>query len=95
MGDNKKWHFRSSFIVLYDISSCLVIFLFRYLGISFWFKELINNITPQYISITKLITTKEIENAKKYLLKKNIPDSKANLTTLLGCNFFSSYNDLK
>jgi len=32
MGDSKKWHFRSSFIVLYDISSCLVIFLFRYLG---------------------------------------------------------------
>lgn len=63
--------------------------------ISFWFESLINSITPRYSSITKLITNEEIENAKQYLLSKNTPVTKANLTRLLGCNFFSVYNDLK
>ena len=63
--------------------------------VSFWFDNLINSITPRYISTTQLITSKEIANAKQYLLSKSVPVTKANLTRLLGCNFFSSYNKLK
>jgi hypothetical protein len=63
--------------------------------ISFWFQNLINSITPRYISITKLITDEEIKNAKQYLFSKGTPITKANLTRLLGCNFFSIYNDLE
>lgn len=63
--------------------------------VSFWFDNLINSITPRYISTTQMITSKEIENAKRYLLAKNTPITKANLTKLLGCNFFSSYNKLE
>lgn len=62
---------------------------------SFWFENLINSITPRYTSATRLITKQEIENAKRYLLSKNIPITKANLTRLLGCNFFSIYNNLE
>jgi hypothetical protein len=61
---------------------------------SFWFETLINEITPRFISITKFITDKEIENGKKYLIKNHIEVNKASLSRLLGCNFFSVYNNL-
>lgn len=62
--------------------------------ISFWFETLINNITPHYIPYSKIITDKEIIACKEYLLSRGYIINKANLTKLLGCNFFSSYNNL-
>ncbi|MDD2356455.1 MAG: TniQ family protein [Thiovulaceae bacterium] len=63
--------------------------------VPFWYETLVNEISPQVVPFSKLVTDEEIEAAKKYLLANNIPINKANLTRLLGCNFFSSYNDLK
>lgn len=62
--------------------------------VSFWFQELITNITPRVIPISKIITKEEIQNGKKYLIKKNKVVNKANLSHLFGCSFFSSYNSL-
>ena len=62
--------------------------------ISFWFGTLVNEITPRFMPITKFITNKEIEKGKIYLLKNNIEVNKASLSRLLGCNFFSIYNNL-
>jgi len=61
----------------------------------FWFETLINDITPQYMPYSKIITDEEIAACKKYLLSKGKVINKANLTKLLGCNFFSSYNTLE
>ena len=63
--------------------------------LSFWYTNLLNDVTPRFIPITKFITKEEIFNAKEYLKSKNIPINKANLTRLLGCNFFSIYNKLQ
>ena len=62
--------------------------------VSFWYENLISDITPRFIPISKMITQKEIENGKKYLISQNILVSKASLTRLFGCSFFSIYNNL-
>lgn len=62
--------------------------------ISFWFEELINNLSPRMIHNSNIITKIEIFNGKKYLRSKNILINKASLSRLFKCNFFSSYNNL-
>lgn len=41
-----------------------------------------------------MITDKEIENGKRYLIKNDVSINKTSLTRLFGCNFFSIYNNL-
>lgn len=55
--------------------------------LSFWYDTLVNDITPKYIAFGDLITKEELENAKKYLERKGIDITKANLQRL-----FSTYN---
>ena len=62
--------------------------------VSFWFENLVNDITPRFVPITKLITNEEIKKGEIYLRSKKLIVNKANLTRLFGCNFFSSYNKL-
>lgn len=62
--------------------------------VSFWFENLVNEITPRLVPITKMITHEEIENGKHYLICNGMLVNKANLTRLFGCSFFSSYNNL-
>ena len=85
-------HRIKSFILLNKLTYWKMLKDMRY--VSFWFDNLINSITPKYVSTTQLITPEEIENAKLYLLSKKVSITKANLTRLLGCNFFSCYNKL-
>ena len=63
--------------------------------VSYWFDELINSTTPRSVHRVKFITSEEIEAAKRYLSSQFMIINKANLTRLLGCNFFSSYNHLE
>lgn len=63
--------------------------------IPYWYEKLINSISPKIVYPSKILTEKEILNAIKYLRKRNILVNQLNLTSLLGCNFFSSYNQLK
>lgn len=62
--------------------------------IPFWYEEFINKVNPKLVSHSTFITKQEIDAAKRYLKSKNMIVNKANLTRLLGCNFFSSYNNL-
>lgn len=65
----------------------------RYL--SFWYENLVNNITPRYIAFGDMITNKEIENGKKYLMSQGLKINKTNLSRLFGnINFFSKYINL-
>ena len=63
--------------------------------IPFWYETVVNNITPQYLPHSMTVTKEEVENAKRYLISIGKEISKANLTNLLGCNFYSNDNDLK
>jgi hypothetical protein len=63
--------------------------------VSFWYENLVNKITPRMIYRSRHITSKEIENAKKYLLLKKLNVNKSNMSKLTGCNFHGSYNKLE
>jgi len=57
--------------------------------LSFWYENLVNDITPRYISFSHIVTTKEIENGKKYLIAHGLEMTKANLSRLFGnINYF-------
>lgn len=62
--------------------------------VSFWFENLVNEMTPRLVPITKMITNEEIENGKKYLISKEMIVNKSTMSRLIGCNFHSSYNQL-
>lgn len=55
--------------------------------LSFWYDNLVNNITPRYVPFGDLITKEELENAKRHLQRKGIDITKANLQRL-----FSTYS---
>lgn len=61
----------------------------------YWYEKSINDILPKISYSARMLTEEEILNAIKYLRKRNILVNQLNLTNLLGCNFFSSYNQLK
>ena len=63
--------------------------------IPYWYQESINEISPKVIYNARMISEKEILNGIKYLKKREILVNQANLTKLLGYNFFSSYNQLR
>ena len=63
--------------------------------IPYWYQKSVNEISPKTIYDAKMITEEEILNGIIYLKKSNILINQANLTKLLGTNFFSSYNQLK
>lgn len=63
--------------------------------IPYWYQESINEISPKVIYNARMISEKEILNGIKYLKKREILVNQANLTKLLGYNFFSSYSQLK
>lgn len=63
--------------------------------LSFWYENLVNNITPKYVAFGDMITDKEIENGKRYLISHGLEISKANLSRLFGnINFFSNMSIL-
>lgn len=63
--------------------------------IPYWYHKFVNDIQPKTIYDAKMITEEEILNGINYLRKRDILVNQANLTKLLECNFFSSYNQLK
>lgn len=63
--------------------------------VPYWYETTINDISPKIIYCARMITDKEIVNAISYLEKRKLIVNQANLTNLLNCNFFSSYNHLK
>lgn len=63
--------------------------------IAYWYQESVNHISPKTIYDAKMVTKEEILNGINYLKKRGILINQANLTKLLGYNFFSSYNQLK
>ena len=62
--------------------------------VCFWFDNLVNSISNRVIHCANRITEEEILSAMNYLKKRGFIINKMNLTTLMGCNFFSSYNKL-
>lgn len=62
--------------------------------IPFWYEEIINSIVPRYVAHSSTVTNEEVESAKKYLKSIGKAINKANLTILLGCNFYSNDNNL-
>ncbi len=62
--------------------------------ISYWYKELINSITPREIYNSRILTDDEIQNAKKYLISEGIEVNKSSMSRITGCNFHSKYNQL-
>lgn len=63
--------------------------------IPYWYHKSVNDIQPKIIYDAKMITEEEILNGINHLRKRDILVNQANLTKLLECNFFSSYNQLK
>jgi len=62
--------------------------------VSFWYDSLINTLSPRYVPYSKIITDQEIQNAKRHLIRNHKPLNKKNMSEILGCNFFSKYNNL-
>jgi Zn ribbon nucleic-acid-binding protein len=62
--------------------------------VCFWFDNLVNSISNRVIHCANRITEEEILSAMNYLKKRGFIINKINLTNLMGCNFFSSYNKL-
>lgn len=60
----------------------------------FWYEITVNAITPRYLPHSMTVTKEEVEHAKQYLTSIGKTVNKINLTLLLGCNFYSSDNDL-
>ncbi|MDD5405608.1 MAG: TniQ family protein [Sulfurovaceae bacterium] len=57
--------------------------------VSFWYENLLNDISPRYIAFGNMVTKEEIENGKKYLVSKGLDITKANLSRLFGnVNYF-------
>ncbi|QKF58405.1 TniQ family protein [Aliarcobacter lanthieri] len=52
--------------------------------LSFWYDNLVNDVSPRYLAFGDMITNEEIENAKKYLKKNDMDIIKANLQRLFG-----------
>lgn len=63
--------------------------------VPYWYEVAINNISPKIEYCARRITAEEVNNAIGYLTKHNLNVNQANLTKILDCNFFSSYNQLK
>lgn len=63
--------------------------------VPYWYEESVNEISPKIAYLARMVTKEEILNGIKYLRKRNILVNQANLTKLLGYNFFSSYSLLK
>ena len=63
--------------------------------VPYWYEKSVNEISPKVNYSARMLTKEEILNAIRYLRKRNILVNQLNLTNLLGCNFFSSYNTLK
>ncbi|MEV9498201.1 TniQ family protein [Aliarcobacter butzleri] len=63
--------------------------------VPYWYEKSVNEISPKTVYIARMITQEEIKNGIKYLKKRDILVNQANLTKLLGYNFFSSYSLLK
>lgn len=60
----------------------------------FWYEITVNAITPRYLPHSMTVTKEEVVQAKLYLISIGKTVNKINLTLLLGCNFYSSDNDL-
>lgn len=63
--------------------------------IPFWYENIVNEITPRYMPHSMTVTKEESNAAEKYLKSIGREVNKANLTKLLGCNFYSNDNTLK
>ncbi|PUE67301.1 TniQ family protein [Arcobacter lacus] len=63
--------------------------------VPYWYEKSVNEISPKIVYLARMVSEKEILNAIKYLKKNDILVNQANLTKLLGYNFFSSYNQLR
>ena len=63
--------------------------------VPYWYEKSVNEISPKIVYIARMVTQEEIRNGIKYLKKRDILVNQANLTKLLGYNFFSSYSLLK
>lgn len=63
--------------------------------ISYWYEKSVNDIFPKIVYLSRIVTEEEILNGMQYLRKRDILVNQANLTKLLGYNFFSSYSQLK
>ena len=63
--------------------------------VPFIYGSTVNAITPQYLPNSVTITKEEVEHAEQYLKLTGKAINKANLNTLLGCNFSSNDNHLK
>lgn len=63
--------------------------------VPYWYEKSVNEIFPKVSYSARMLTEEEILNGIRYLRKRNILVNQLNLTNLLGCNFFSSYNRLK
>lgn len=63
--------------------------------IPYWYEKTVNEISPKIVYLARMVSEEEILNGIKYLKKSDILVNQANLTKLLGYNFFSSYNKLR
>lgn len=63
--------------------------------VPFWYENIVNIIIPRYVPHSTTITKEEVEHAEKYLKSIGKLANQANLTKLLGCNFYSLDNILK
>lgn len=63
--------------------------------VPYWYEKSVNEISPKIVYLARMVSEEEILNGIKYLRKSDILVNQANLTKLLGYNFFSSYNQLR
>jgi len=63
--------------------------------VPYWYEKSVNEISPKIVYFSKMVSEEEILNGIRYLKKRDILVNQANLTKLLGYNFFSSYSPLK
>lgn len=63
--------------------------------VPYWYEKFVNEISPKIVYFARMVTEEEILNGISYLKKRDILVNQANLTKLLGYNFFSSYSQLK
>jgi len=62
--------------------------------IPFWYEKIVNEIVQRYLPHSMTVTKEEVENAKRHLKAIGKTINKANLTILLGCNFYGKDNNL-
>ena len=63
--------------------------------VPFWYEAIVNEITPRYLPDCMTVTQEEVRYAERYLKSIGKIVNQANLTKLLGSNFFSKDNKLK